>query len=200
SVPKPQSPSPPSLSSAVTVPSRSPSLSFRLGLGSGLHAPALALGPVSLNSHRTAPHQHQHQHQHFYLYQGTAATTTAGLYYAPLEDPSILLSFVSCPPLFFSFNLFSTLIFSTQTTLLSLTSGLQHSISSSYYVPSTRSSFSKRSIPLRRRGATAQPFLRLGPPSGFDRFVDTLFAITAQKLFHHTTPTTHACVSLVVFS
>ncbi|KXH43826.1 hypothetical protein CSAL01_03988 [Colletotrichum salicis] len=99
-----------------------------------------------------------------------AAATTAALCYAPLGDPSIFLSFVSCPPLFFSFNLFSTLIFSTQNTLLSLTSGPQHPISSSYYVLSTWSGFSKRSIPPRRRGATAQPFLRPRPPSGFDRF------------------------------
>ncbi|KXH31950.1 hypothetical protein CSIM01_02502 [Colletotrichum simmondsii] len=137
-----------------------------------------------------------------YSYPGTAAaaTTTAGLCYAPLGDPSIFLSFVSCPPLFFSFNLFSTLICSTQNTLLSLTYGPQHSISSSYYVLSTRPSFSKRSIPPHRRGATAQPFLRLDPSSGFDRFVDTLFAITIRKLFHLTTPTTHACDNLLVFS
>ncbi|UQC76079.1 uncharacterized protein CLUP02_17590 [Colletotrichum lupini] len=150
------------------------------------------------------PHRTSTSTPTYYSYPGTAAaaatTTTAGVCYAPLGDPSIFLSFVSCPPLFFSFNLFSTLTCSTQNTLLYLTSGPQHSISSSYYILPTRPSFSKRSIPPRQRGATAQPFLRLDPSAGFDRFVDTLFAITIRKVFHLTTPTTHACDNLTVFS
>ncbi|KAK1475267.1 hypothetical protein CABS01_03544, partial [Colletotrichum abscissum] len=150
------------------------------------------------------PHRTSTSTATYYSYPGTAAaaatTTTAGVCYAPLGDPSIFLSFVSCPPLFFSFNLFSTLTCSTQNTLLYLTSGPQHSISSSYYILPTRPSFSKRSIPPRQRGATAQPFLRLDPSAGFDRFVDTLFAITIRKVFHLTTPTTHACDNLTVFS
>ncbi|OBR09101.1 hypothetical protein CH63R_07866 [Colletotrichum higginsianum IMI 349063] len=103
-------------SSTVTVPSpfALSSLPFWLGLVSlfRLHALGEGLGPVSLNSHRTAP-------------STTAPAPAAAALSATLlrgTHPSILLLRV-VPPLFLSFNLFSTLIFSTQTTLSSLALG-----------------------------------------------------------------------------
>ncbi|WQF83574.1 hypothetical protein CDEST_08588 [Colletotrichum destructivum] len=103
-------------SSTVTVPSPFAlfSLHFWLGLVSlfRLHVLGEGLGPVSLNSHRTAP-------------STTAPAPAAAALSATLlrgTHPSILLLRV-VPPLFFSFNLFSTLILSTQTTLSSLAFG-----------------------------------------------------------------------------
>ncbi|TQN72979.1 hypothetical protein CSHISOI_02483, partial [Colletotrichum shisoi] len=104
-------------SSTVTVPSPFAlfSLPFWLGLVSlfRLHALGEGLGPVSLNSHRTAPST------------TTAPAPAAAALSATLlrgTHPSILLLRV-VPPLFLSFNLFSTLILSTQTTLSFLAFG-----------------------------------------------------------------------------
>ncbi|KDN66089.1 hypothetical protein CSUB01_01540 [Colletotrichum sublineola] len=100
-------------SQLFTVPYPFALFSFGLGLWPARSCPAaLRRGDWDVSrSTRTAPHQH---------HRTAAGALSAPLLWGPIH-PSF--SFVSCPPLFLSFNLFSTLTLSTQTTLPSLVFG-----------------------------------------------------------------------------